>query len=77
LRLSINVVLACKYIGQSNNKCNLTYEQNCIIIKYVFDYLKSLERFFYRITRIELGEHAHHENPIRYVVFVAQVKLTA
>jgi hypothetical protein len=85
LILSINVVLACKYIGQSKKKCfefsraaphrqdgsdtiptrnksyltcytldikfltcgnvNLTYEQNCIIIKYVFHLIKCSKRF--------------------------------
>jgi hypothetical protein len=49
--LPINVVLACMYIGQSKKKfsgsgnVNLTYEQNCIIFKYVFDYIKCPKRF--------------------------------
>jgi hypothetical protein len=51
LILPINVVLACMYIGQSKKKCsgsgnvNLTYKQNCIIFKYVFDYIKCPKRF--------------------------------
>ena len=42
---------------------NLTYEQNCIIFKYVFDYIKKIPYPITGITGIELGEHAHHMNP--------------
>ena len=45
------------------NKCNLTYEQNCIIFKYVTDYIKCSKKIpLVYITGIELGEHAHHMN---------------
>ena len=42
---------------------NLTYEQNCIIFKYVFDYIKKIPYPITGLTGIELGEHAHHMNP--------------
>ena len=42
----------------------LTYEQNCIIFKHVFDYIKIPYRIqLTGITGIELGEHAYHMNP--------------
>ena len=43
---------------------NLTYEQNCIIFKYVFDCIqKVFKKIPYRITGIELGKYAYHMNP--------------
>ena len=45
---------------------NLTYEQNCILFKYVFDYIKRSKRFLIvltGITGIELDEAAYHMNP--------------
>ena len=53
--------LDIKFLTRGND--NLTYEQNCIIFKYVFDYTKCSKRFLIVITGIDLGEHAHHMNP--------------
>jgi hypothetical protein len=40
----------------------LTYEQNCIIFKCLCLY-QMFKKIPYRITGIELSEHAHHMNP--------------
>ena len=63
---NINRVTTCYTLDIEFLTCgndNLTYEQNCIIFKYVFDYIKCSKKIPYCLTGIELGEHAHHMNP--------------
>ena len=64
---NINRVTTCytldiKFLTCGNDN-NLTDEQNCIIFKYVFDYIKMFQKIPYCITGIELGEHPHRMNP--------------
>jgi hypothetical protein len=60
--VTIGYSLDIKFLTCGN--VNLTYEQNCIIFEYVFDYIKCSKRFLITgITGIELGKHAHHMNP--------------
>jgi hypothetical protein len=43
---NINMVTTSRYqISDMTGYVNLTYEQNCIIFKYVFDYIKRSKRF--------------------------------
>ena len=69
---NLNMVTTCYTLDIKFLTCgnvNLTCEQNCIIFKYVFDYIKCSKRFLVvhfcitGISGIELGEHAHHMNP--------------